>query len=114
MFNIRLKQLRIEKELLQKDVAAKINITTSAYGFYEQGKRMPDAEILIELADFFDVSIDYLLGKSDILNPYKINSTENSKAYYYLDTSNLPDEGIEKVKEYIDLLRHKYNKDNNS
>jgi hypothetical protein len=75
---------------------------------------MPDAEILIELAGFFDVSIDYLLGKSDIRNPYKVAPIENNETYYNLDTSNLTEEGIEKVKEYIDLLRHKYNKDNNN
>jgi len=108
MFNTRLKQLRIEKGWLQKDVAVKINITTSAYGFYEQGKRMPDTETLIALAGIFDVSIDYLLGNSVIRNPYKIETIEDSKTYYNLDTSNLPEEDVEKVKEYIDLLRHKY------
>ena len=59
-----LKELRKEKNLLQKDIAKYLNITTSAYGYYEQEKRSPDIEIIKKLADFFDVSTDYLLGRS--------------------------------------------------
>lgn len=68
----RLKELRIERELLQKDIAQELNITSSAYGFYEQGKRTPDADTLNKLSEYFNVSLDYLMGKSDIRNPYKI------------------------------------------
>lgn len=62
----RLKQLRAESNLLQKDIAKKLNITASAYGFYEQGKRIPDSNTLNSLAQIFNVSLDYLMGKSDI------------------------------------------------
>lgn len=51
--------------MLQKDIASYLNITTSAYGFYEQGKRKPDMETLKKLADFFNVSTDYLIGRTD-------------------------------------------------
>lgn len=61
----RLKQLRDEKEVMQKEVASYLNITTSAYGFYEQDKRTPTPEVLSKLADFFKVSVDYLLGKTE-------------------------------------------------
>lgn len=66
VFAQRLKQLRIEKNLLQKDLAHMLDISTSAYGFYEQGKRQPDLDTLCKLANFFDVTIDYLLGRSAI------------------------------------------------
>lgn len=66
MFADRLKQLRSEKGLVQKDMAIFLNITTSAYGYYEQGKRNPDPKTLIKLSDFFNVSVDYLLDKTDI------------------------------------------------
>lgn len=62
----RLKQLRIESNLLQKDIAKKLNITSSAYGFYEQGKRIPDSNTLNSLANFYNVSTDYILGRTDI------------------------------------------------
>lgn len=66
MLKERLKELRIEKNLLQKDIANLLNITASAYGFYEQGRRVPDAYTVIKLSKFFNVSSDYLLGNTDI------------------------------------------------
>lgn len=74
MFAKRLKALRQEKDVLQKDVAVFLGITTSAYGFYEQGKRQPDQDTLQKLADFFHVSVDYLLGRTDATPEQKIES----------------------------------------
>ena len=56
-----IKQLRIENELKQREVAEKIGVTLSAYSNYEQGIRQPDDDIKIRLADFYDVSLDYLI-----------------------------------------------------
>lgn len=61
----RLKKLRKEKGLYQKDVAEDIGLTASAIGFYEQGKRKPDNDTLQKLADYYDVSTDYLLGRTN-------------------------------------------------
>lgn len=66
MLSNRLKKLRNEHNLLQKEIAKKLKITTSAYGFYEQGKRTPDTETLNKIAEFYSVSIDYLLGRTNI------------------------------------------------
>ncbi len=68
MFGTILSNLRKEKKLLQKDVANYLKVSTSSYGFYEQGKRDPDYETLTKIADFFNVSIDYLLGRTDFKN----------------------------------------------
>jgi SOS-response transcriptional repressor LexA len=65
IFGNRLKDLRQKCGLLQQDIAQKLNITKSAYGFYEQGKRQPTFEMVTFLADFFGVTLDYLLGRSD-------------------------------------------------
>ncbi|NMA95557.1 MAG: helix-turn-helix transcriptional regulator [Clostridiales bacterium] len=65
MLGMRLRQLRERRGLLQKDIAKLLGISTSAYGYYEQGKRDPNTESLIELAKFFNVSVDYLLGHAD-------------------------------------------------
>ena len=62
---VRIKELRLAKHLTQKDVSNYINITTNAYQKYEYGTRKPDIDIFIKLADYFDVSLDYLLGRSD-------------------------------------------------
>lgn len=65
MFQERIKQLRNAKRLTQADVAEKIGITRPAYTAYETGKRQPDFDILQKLATLFDVSTDYLLGRTD-------------------------------------------------
>lgn len=63
--NENLKKLRLEKHLLQKDVAQYLGLTTKAYCFYELGEREPSIETLIKLCDLFEVSADYLIGRSD-------------------------------------------------
>lgn len=64
-FKDRVKSLRIEKGTTLKAMGEYMGITMRAYQFYEEGKRFPDFPGLIRLADFFDVSIDYLVGRSD-------------------------------------------------
>ena len=66
----RLQQLKMEKKLLQKDIAKDNNLSLRAYQYYERGERNPTSDILIKLADYFHVSIDYLVGRTD--NP-KVN-----------------------------------------
>lgn len=63
----RLKQLRESKELLQSDVANFLGISTSGYGFYETGKRTMPSNKAKKLAEFFNVSMDYLLGNDDAI-----------------------------------------------
>lgn len=60
----RLKELRAARGLLQKDVAAVLGIDRTTYVKYEKGQSEPSFDILTKLADYFGVSVDYLLGKS--------------------------------------------------
>lgn len=64
----RLKELRIEKQLLQSDIAKIIGKSTRLVGFYETGERDMGTDTLIILADFFNTSIDYILGKDENTN----------------------------------------------
>lgn len=64
-FSIRLKELRTDKGLKQTEMSDKLNISTRGYQNYEIGQREPKIDVLIALADFFDVSLDYLVGRSD-------------------------------------------------
>lgn len=57
-----LKLLREEKDLTQDELADRIDIGRGSIAMYETGKRMPPAEILVKLALYFDVSLEYLLG----------------------------------------------------
>ena len=64
-FGERLKQLRIERNITQRELANHLGIATNAYQNYEYDKRDMNIKSLTELADYFDVSIDYLTGRSD-------------------------------------------------
>lgn len=64
-FNEKLRQLRIEHNLSQTDVANKLGLTRNAIGNYETGIREPSLEILKKMCDLFDVSADYLIGRTD-------------------------------------------------
>lgn len=75
MVGQRIKQLRDKEGLTQKDLAKQLGIQPRTLGFYETGDRNPPIDILKKLASFFDVSIDYLLGITDIPNLYKEKET---------------------------------------
>ena len=62
IFCQRLKELRLEKELTQTDVAKVMNITYNTICFWEKGRSSPNISELKKLAQFFNVSTDYLLG----------------------------------------------------
>lgn len=64
-FSVRLKSLREERKMRQQDLADQLGITVRAYRYYEQGKRYPDFQGLLALADYFQVPLDYLVGRSD-------------------------------------------------
>ncbi len=61
----RLRNLREDADLLQKDIAALLNCSQVCYSLYETGKRDIPTEVLIRLSAFYHVSIDYLLGQTD-------------------------------------------------
>lgn len=63
--NERLKELRLDRGLRLKDVAAAVGLTIRAISNYEQGIREPSIDILIKLCDFFEVTSDYLIGRTD-------------------------------------------------
>lgn len=64
-FQERLRLLRTEKGLSQRQVAEEFGITKVGYQNYEAGRREPSLDVLSALADFFNVSIDYLFGRTD-------------------------------------------------
>lgn len=66
----RLKNLREEQGLTQSQLAEKLDIAVSSISQYESGDRVPSDDMKIKLAKFFDVSLDFLMGISEIRNPY--------------------------------------------
>lgn len=71
----RIRDLREDKDLRQSDLAEKTGIDQRTISNYETGKTAPDAYALIKLADFFDVSIDYLIGR--VKYDYSTNDKKN-------------------------------------
>ena len=66
----RLRDLREDRDLLQKDVAEVLQCSQVCYSYYELGKRDIPSEALIRLATFYHTSVDYLLGITDEERPY--------------------------------------------
>lgn len=68
MFGDRLKSLRNRKGLSQAEFAKQIGVSKSSVNMYERGEREPNFETLETIADYFNVDLDYLMGKSEIEN----------------------------------------------
>ena len=66
----RIRDLREDADLKQKDLAEYLNCSQVSYSYYELGKRAIAAEVLIALARYYGVSVDYLLGLTDQRKPY--------------------------------------------
>lgn len=77
MFRIRLKELREQFKLSQAALADKIGVSQSAVGMWESGRNMPESTKLEALANLFQVSTDFLLGRDVIDEPQKEKPVEN-------------------------------------
>ena len=77
-FGIRLKNIRLEKDLKREDLAQKLDTSAAIIGRYERGDRTPSIEIAQKIANALDISLDYLVGDSSV--PIK-----DSKMIYRLE-----------------------------
>ncbi len=100
----RLRELRLEKGLLQSDISKIINKGERTVGFYETGERDMGTETLSILSNFFNVSIDYLLGKSDIRNPEKIDHDKINIGLSKKDYNPPTPEQQEKIEEFAKFV----------
>lgn len=94
-----LRKLRISKGLQQKELAPLLNIKISTYCQYETGKRQPDYDTLKKIADYFEVSTDYLIGREE--------QTEQRKGIRIPVLGNvaagIPIEAIEDILDYEEI-----------
>jgi len=70
LFGNRLRAMREDNDLTTEELAIKLHITTRALNYYENNMREPSFPLLIQIADYFKTSTDYLLGRIDISAPY--------------------------------------------
>lgn len=102
MFKIRLKKIRESKGLSQKQLAIFLDVSQGAVGNWESGTRMPNLEILGKIADYFDVTTDYLLGKEDCeLQPDSIDSV------IYEELQKMTDSEKEEILAFINFTKSK-------
>ncbi len=66
----RIRDLREDHDLKQKELADYLQCTQVSYSYYELGKRDIPTDVLIKLADYYHTSVDYLLGRTDVKTPY--------------------------------------------
>lgn len=71
----RIRDLREDRDLYQKDLAQYLQCTQVCYSHYEMGKRDIPTDVLLRLADLYHTSVDYLLGRTDNPNPYPPSGT---------------------------------------
>lgn len=66
----RIRDLREDADMTQAQVAAALGVSSRAYSYYENGQRTLTPRLLCDLASLYDVSVDYLLERTDISKPY--------------------------------------------
>lgn len=115
MIGNRLAELREELNITKTTIASDLKMTPSSYGLYEREQRSPDYKTLKKMADYFNVSMAYLLGETDIRKPLSQWTTTNNETVtnnHYISQlySELNSEGQERAREYMGFLKTKYKK----
>ncbi|MFD1361319.1 helix-turn-helix domain-containing protein [Lentibacillus salinarum] len=123
-FSERLKDLRIDNGYRQDEIAKQLNVTTSGYGYYEQGRNEPSLETVKNIANTFKVSTDYLLGLIDTPNPpiyysitedLSLNESEiltlkkMKKLNLLSEISQQPNENAERLYRYWKFIKSEHN-----
>ena len=100
----RVKELRKELKLTQEDFAEQFGYTRTAISAWEIGRNEPSSTDMVKLANFFNVSTDYLLGKSNIRNAEKEleNTSNNSEILSYCNQLN--EKGKQTLTDYVKVL----------
>lgn len=98
-----LKLLRNEKNMSQQELADALGISKSSINMYERGERQPNFEVLEAIADFFNVDIDYLLGRTNkttkIINPNTIAA--------HFDGDEYAPEELDEIKAFAEFVKSK-------
>lgn len=103
----RLKELRKSKKLTQTELGKILGVGKTTISMYETNNSTPNDEIKMKISEYFNVSLDYLLGKTDIKNYTEDpNITIALNSDYNYD--DLPDEARKEINNFIDYVKEKY------
>lgn len=106
----KIKKLRNEKNLSQREFGKVFSLAESTIGMYERDERKPDYDTLKRFADYFGVSTDYLLGRSDTPN---MSEQEEFEAFannpdlerWYKELPNSKEEDLEALKQMWEIIK---------
>lgn len=100
----KLKKLRTEADISQRKISKLLGLDSTVYGKYERDERTPTIEIIAKIADYFGVSVDYLIGRTDTQYNSKLNVPS------FLSLNGLSPEAIKELVSYKEYLIKKYKK----
>lgn len=111
-FGERLRQLRLDKELTQEELANKFGLHKTRISQYELNKRQADDELKKKFAEYFNVSVDYLIGKTDIKESAE-ELLKDQRSTLALHNNNgiddeLPEEAKKEIESFIEYVKQKY------
>ncbi|HHV61112.1 MAG TPA: helix-turn-helix transcriptional regulator [Firmicutes bacterium] len=113
-FGERLKELRIKRNLRQEDIGKIAHVGKSTVSQWESGIHAPDLETVIKLANALNVTVDYLLGRTDDPTPPQARNFTTIAAHRTDDPmADLPEEARRSVEEFLAYIRQKYGKKDN-
>jgi transcriptional regulator with XRE-family HTH domain len=107
MFPLVLQRLRLEKQITRQEMADHLGITVQAYGYYENGKREPGIKMLIKIANFFDVSLDFLVGREG--HP----TADQDANFFFINSNGLTEEELDIAIKHVEFLKYKAKERNN-
>jgi len=105
-FADRIKELRKLNNMTQTDLGKLLSVGNTTISMYESGKSTPNDEIKLKISEYFNVSVDFLLGKTDIKN-YEDKETTIA-LHSDVDYDDLPEEAKNEIYNFIDYVRNKY------
>ncbi|MCL2106224.1 MAG: helix-turn-helix domain-containing protein [Oscillospiraceae bacterium] len=101
----RLRELRNDQGISQYKLADALGLSRGLLSNYEQGTREPDYNTLLLLANYYDVSLDYLLGASNVRKRFMDKQTQARDNQLVSDIFTLSDYSYTQLQSYIDLLK---------
>lgn len=104
----RIRDIREDSDMTQAQVADLLFVNRRTYSCYETGTHMIPLEILSKLADLFNTSVDYLMGRTDIKRPYP-KANEPNRTLRIIDVTGLTNEQIQHIKNFVDDLKASQN-----
>ncbi len=104
MFAEKLRLLRKERNMTQTELSKSLGVSASSIGMYEQGRREPDSQMLLKVANFFDVTAGYLIGDEEDARTQNVEEIAElvsemlrKKEYLFYEGQPLNEEDVERI-----------------